>query len=176
MKKDAYYFSHDANARNDLKSIKLRQSLGMEGYGVFWAIIEILRETDGHKLKKSDIRTISFDLKVSEEIIASVINDFDLFKISGDVFWSKRLTQSMLQYKATRQSLSDAGRKGNAIRWGSGGDANVIALKERKGNKRKEGFSPSGGGKYKKPIAAQLDKDGLDHNGNPGRSFDGMVM
>jgi hypothetical protein len=143
-KKEAYYFSHDANARNDLKCVKLRQSLGLEGYGIFWAIIEILRETDDHKLKISDLEIIAFDLKVSIAIIKQVVNDFDLFKFKGDFLYSKRLTQSMLQYNERKSSLSDAGKRGNAIRWRSGGDGQVIALKERKGKEKKKIGNSSG--------------------------------
>jgi len=36
MKKEAYYFSHDSNARQDEKIIKLRMKLGWEGYGLYW--------------------------------------------------------------------------------------------------------------------------------------------
>ena len=143
MKKDAYYFSHDANARNDLKMVKLRRALGLEGYGIFWAIIEILRETEGYILEQITISDISFELKVDPDKVKSVINDFGLFKKKGTKFYSARLSYSMQLYNDKKSVLSDAGRKGNAIRWRSGGDGQVIALKERKGNKRKSDISPS---------------------------------
>lgn len=162
MKKEAYYFSHDANARNDLKCVKLRQDLGMEGYGIFWSIIEILRESVGYKLKKSDLRTISYDLKVSIEIIESVIFNYGLFKINGDTISSKRLTQSMFEYNKRKEKFSDAGRLSNDIRWRSGGDRVAIALKERKGKERKE--------KGDSPLASNL-----DHNGNVKNDKPGMV-
>jgi len=40
MSKDAYYFSHDANAQDDEKILDLRADYGWEGYGLFWAVIE----------------------------------------------------------------------------------------------------------------------------------------
>jgi len=40
MKKEAYYFSLDSNARDDPKILQLRMEMGWEGYGLFWAIIE----------------------------------------------------------------------------------------------------------------------------------------
>ncbi len=162
MKKEAYYFSHDANARNDLKCVKLRQELGMEGYGIFWAIIEILRESDGYKLKISDLETVSFDLKCKLDTIKSVVNNYGLFKITNGFVSSKRLTQSMFEYNKRKQSFSEAGKRGNDIRWRSGGDGQVIALKERKGKGKKKGISPSGG-------------EELDHNGNTKKSNEGMV-
>ena len=35
------YFPHDSNARNDIKLIKLRSKYGYEGYGVYFALIEL---------------------------------------------------------------------------------------------------------------------------------------
>ena len=37
------YFTHDAHALEDPKCMLLVSQLGMEGYGMFWALIEILR-------------------------------------------------------------------------------------------------------------------------------------
>jgi hypothetical protein len=42
--KDAYYFSHDTNARNDPKIAAMRQSYGVEGYGLYWIVVEMLAE------------------------------------------------------------------------------------------------------------------------------------
>ena len=36
------YFNHDSSARNDIRIIKLRASLGYEGYGIFWSVLELL--------------------------------------------------------------------------------------------------------------------------------------
>ena len=35
-KKDAYYFSHYSNAKDDFKCMLLIEELGLEGYGIFW--------------------------------------------------------------------------------------------------------------------------------------------
>lgn len=51
--KDACYFSHDSNARNDPKILAMRAVFGMEGYGRYWCLIEILRDEDGYKLEKT---------------------------------------------------------------------------------------------------------------------------
>ena len=42
MAKDAYYFSHDANARLDPKNQAMICKYGMAGYGMYWIIIEML--------------------------------------------------------------------------------------------------------------------------------------
>ncbi|MCL1633015.1 DUF4373 domain-containing protein [Sporolactobacillus sp. CPB3-1] len=51
--KDACYFIHDSNARYDPKILAMRAVFGMEGYGRYWCLIEILRDEDGYKLEKT---------------------------------------------------------------------------------------------------------------------------
>ena len=49
MKKDAYYFSHDSNAKDDPKCMLLIEELQLEGYGIYWVLVEILREQPDFK-------------------------------------------------------------------------------------------------------------------------------
>ena len=49
MSKDAYYFKHDAHARHDPKIRALINKYGLDGYGKFWVIIEMLREETTYK-------------------------------------------------------------------------------------------------------------------------------
>jgi len=86
MKKDAFYFSHDYNARNDFKIKKLIMKHGMLGYGIFWSIIEDLYNNTN--VLRLDYESISFDLRITENVIESILNDFDLFIIDGDNFGS----------------------------------------------------------------------------------------
>lgn len=140
MTKEAYYFSHDANARNDVKIVKLRRVLGLEGYAIYFCLIEILREQKDHRLPLNSVSDIAFDLRTSEEKINGVISGFDLFLIEADKFFSARLLRSMGEYNNKKLKLSESGKKGNEIRWGqqtlllpqSGGDGEAIALKEIK--------------------------------------------
>ncbi len=176
MKKEAYYFSHDSNARNDLKMVKLRRSLGLEGYGIFWCIIEILRETEGYILEQITISDIAFELKADQEKVKSVVNDFGLFKKKGSKFYSARLSYSMQLYNEKKDKLSDAGKRGNAIRWQSGGDGQVIAIKGNK-EKKKGDFSPDGVFKSKdRTIRNEKGEIQYDHNGHPLKSLEGMVF
>ncbi|GAF86139.1 unnamed protein product, partial [marine sediment metagenome] len=79
MKKDAYYFPHYSNARNDAKIIRLRRVLGLEGYAIYFMLLEILREQTNYKYELKGIEDLSFEWHISKEKIFSVINDFDLF-------------------------------------------------------------------------------------------------
>jgi uncharacterized protein YdaU (DUF1376 family) len=86
------YFNHDSSARLDIRVIKLRSSLSYEGYGVFWAILELLF-TEENKLSVDDYSTIAFGLQCDPVILKQVIEDFDLFVIEDGFFYSRRLNK-----------------------------------------------------------------------------------
>jgi len=137
MKKDAYYFSHDANSRNDVKCVKLRREMGMEGYGIFWSIIEILREATDYQLQKSCIDDIAFSLHVTPEKVTRIITDFELFETTDQLFWSPRLCSSMEEYNQLKTKLQEAGQKGGyskakaRLKPGSSIKVNKMKEKER---------------------------------------------
>jgi len=141
--KDAYYFSHDANSRNDVKCVKLRREMGMEGYGIFWAIIEVLRESSTYSLPLDSIDDISFHLHVESEKVTKIIRDFDLFEIHENHFFSTRLCKSMEEYNSLKFKLKEAGKKGGngkakaRLKPGSG-------IKEKKMKEKESDFFPSG--------------------------------
>ena len=65
MKKDAYYFSHDANSQDDPKCMLLIDQLGMEGYGIFWALIEALANAGG-RLPIAITPVLAMQIQVTE--------------------------------------------------------------------------------------------------------------
>lgn len=117
MEKQSYYFSHDSNARNDVKIIKLRRQLGLEGYGLYWCLIEMLRDAPDNRLPIESTDDIAFSLNISREKVDTVINNYGLFNVDADHFFSERLIRNMEQYKDIKQRLSDAGKKGMEKRW-----------------------------------------------------------
>jgi hypothetical protein len=135
MPKDTFYFSHDYNVRNDEKIKRLIRKHGMQGYGVFWAIIEDLY--NNANALRTDYDGIAYDLRSDSEIVASVINDFDLFVFNGDFFGSNSVQERLDQ----RNSKSESARKSASYRWEN---ANALqtqsegnAKKERKGKEIK---------------------------------------
>lgn len=87
---------HDSNARQDEKLLALRLRLGWEGYGLYWAIIEILRESTDYTGSK-DYNEIAFGLRVSAGLVKKIVEDFGLFTFTedGKRFYSKRLSKDM---------------------------------------------------------------------------------
>lgn len=110
--KDTYYFKHDSNARNDIKLIKVRRKYKMEGYGIYFALLEILREQSDYKLPIADIADIAFDLSISTEKITSIINDFGLFNVENGCFYSESFMRRMESYNDLKAKRVAAAIKG----------------------------------------------------------------
>lgn len=117
MKKDAYYFKHDSNARNDEKLLAIRMNHGMEGYGVYWAIVEKLRESKNYTLS-TDYPSIAWELHVCDEVVKSIVENYDLFIIEDSKFRSLRLCEDMKEWDDKKEARRLAGIKGMQSRWG----------------------------------------------------------
>ncbi len=140
MPKDAFYFSHDANARNDLKCIRLRREMGMAGYGIYWCLLEMLREESTHVLRIDYLPDIAANLGVKDEDIDRVIKRYELFVYDDSVFYSKRLLESMQNYNSLKNKLSEAGRKGGLSRAKAWVEASLepgVGIKEKKRKEKK---------------------------------------
>jgi len=135
MKNETFYFSHDYNARNDFKIKKLISKLGYQGYGLYWAIIEDLYNNE-NKLP-ADYDMIGYDFRVDSNIIYSLINDFDLFRIDKLEF-SSTSVQSRLDMRNVRSLKAKANAE---KRWGNANEMQVHskgnAIKEIKGKEIK---------------------------------------
>ncbi len=91
VKKEAYFFYHDSNSRNDEKILSMRVKYGYEGYGLFWAIIEAMRDETDYQLSTKKIKelngSVNFDEKRLTDFIEDCINEFNLFSSDGDKFY-----------------------------------------------------------------------------------------
>lgn len=112
------YFPHDSNARNSDKLIRLRMRHKAAGYGVFFMILERLREEPDYMSVK-DYNMIAFDLREDASLIKSVIEDFGLFVFTedGKYFYSESFKQRMGFKDEKSRKRSEAGRLGMAKRW-----------------------------------------------------------
>lgn len=75
--KDAYFFSHDCNARNDPKILALRSVYGAEGYGVYFMLVEILREQPEYRLSVNKYiwNTLAMQMQVEASRLEQIVND-----------------------------------------------------------------------------------------------------
>ena len=101
MATDTRYFTHDHNARHDPKIKALIKKYGIEGYGRFWMMVEIMRETNGHKIiqKKYVLESLAEEMKCTiEEInkfIKDCIEEFELFIQGEGFFYSESLLERL---------------------------------------------------------------------------------
>jgi hypothetical protein len=112
MQKEAYYFSHDSNARNDENILKLRIAYGWEGYGLYWALIECLRDANAYRMQ-CNYEVIAYNLHCSSDLIKAIIKDFGLFTIDGNCFYSQSLKRRM----EMRELKSIKARQSAILRW-----------------------------------------------------------
>ena len=128
MPKDTFYFSHDYNARNDEKIKRLIRKHGMQGYGVFWSIVEDLY--NNANALRMDYEGIAYDLRSDSDLVASVVNNFDLFIFDGDYFGSNSVQERLDQ----RNDKSAKARKSASYRWDN---ANAVQT-QSESNAKKE--------------------------------------
>lgn len=117
MSKDAYYFSHDSNAKDDPKCVLLIEQLGAEGYGIFWILIETLRDQPDYKYPLKLIPAISRRYNTTAEKMKTVVMQYGLFQIENDeFFFSESLNRRMESFEHRKQIASYAGKKSASIR------------------------------------------------------------
>lgn len=112
------YFSHDSNARNDSKILNLRMKHGVEGYGVYFMLLERMRESEDYMSVK-DYNALAFDFRVSSEVVKSVVEEFDLFLLTDDKkkFYSESFLDRMQLKDEKDQERSEKAKKAANARW-----------------------------------------------------------
>lgn len=147
------FFSHDFEARADIKLARLLSRHGMQGYGLFWAIIEDLYRLGMHEAMSKDLEFLAWHYRTDQEMIRSVIEDFDLFQFDDEHFWSNtvlnRLEDIHKRSEKARQSAKKRWDKptgsqpnANAKPTQSEPDAKKSKEKETHSRKKQKVFTP----------------------------------
>ena len=108
---NTHWLKHDCNAQHDPKIIDLLIKHKWEGYGLFWALVERLSLESNYKLKRKYDR-IAFALRADKERIKSLVEDFELFILEDDYFYSESLMKRMEKLDLIKQKRAIAGAKG----------------------------------------------------------------
>jgi len=125
MKKDAFYFPHFANARHDRKLKRVQKELGLEGYAIYFQLLEILREQLDFKYPLQDIDLLADEIGTSEPKVKTIIHNYDLFTIEeSGVFFSLKQIVYLQPYIEKTDRARIAARK----RWDSVKDANAMQM------------------------------------------------
>jgi hypothetical protein len=143
MSKDTYYFPHDFNAGSDEKILYLRSKFGMQAYGLYWVLIEIMHESSDSKLTCNLIDGIAYQINVDITFLKEFYNEcisIELFVTDGVKYWSERVLRNKELLNEKRNLKSIAGKKGMENRWGNKKDItndNIVITEDNKGNESK---------------------------------------
>ena len=136
--KDSYYFPHDYHARHDPKLEKIRMTMGCEGIGIFWCLVEMLYEENGY-LSFSDLEVYAKSLNAEHDQILKVIEGYGLFQIQDGKFYSETLLQRLEHLTIKKQKAREsAGHRWNANAMRTHSEGNAIKnsiVKDSKGKK-----------------------------------------
>mgnify|MGYP002336310204 CR=1 FL=1 len=118
-KKDSYWFRHDSSAGRALKMSKMAFKYGHWGKGIYWDVIEVLRERPEYK-HESSIES----LKLLADIIRckntkkfirwfSLCVENELFTEENGYFYSEVLSENMEKWETKKSNGGGAKRKRN---------------------------------------------------------------
>jgi hypothetical protein len=109
------YFQHDYRSRLDMKLLEVRMKHGIAGFGIYWALVEMLHEGNGVIKLKPEV--IAFELQCDVQIIKDIIDI--CFKIDDNEITCDRVKENLAIREEKRLIKSKAGTKGMKSRWGS---------------------------------------------------------
>jgi hypothetical protein len=162
MSKESYYFRHDYGARNDTRIAELRATYGWSGYGIFFALIEIMAESKQKALLKEELNGIAFLLHLKpeelEDMLAFMVKK-GLLVEEETLYYSRRLCMDFNERLAkserakanAERSLSK--RKANSKQNDSKAKANLEQSVSKTEAKRKQSVSEA------KATAKQTDSN-----------------
>lgn len=107
--KDAYYFPHDSNAIDDPKIMIMVSEMGLESYAIYWIIIEHLRQQPDFVSHIKILKPLALRHGSSDAKFYTVVNNYGLFIIDENNFFSPSLTQRMQPYIARQVAGRKAG-------------------------------------------------------------------
>ena len=111
--KDTFYFPHDSNAKDDPKIVLLIEQLGLEGYGIYWVLIETLRDQPTYSYPMKLLPALARRYATTKEKIEAVVKGYGLFEVNKDEFFlSPSLSRRMAAIDDKRKRLSLAGKRG----------------------------------------------------------------
>jgi len=112
------YFSHSSNARYDEKIIALRMQYGVEGYGIYFMLLERLSETDDLTCT-TEYDKLAYDFHCETAKVKAVVNDFGLFQLTDDGtrFYSPKFIQRQNEQIEKAHFISQKRREAIQKRW-----------------------------------------------------------
>lgn len=157
MANSAYWFKHDTNAKDDHKVMLLMDQLGIEGYGIFWIIIEVLREQEDYSYPMAMLPVLAKRYYSSAEKFRAVVLNYGLFEVfENDNFSSPSLMKRMGSYDAICEKRRASGSVGGKKK----AEKLVANAKQMLSNDVANAKQPCS-----KPVASRVDKSRVEEIG-----------
>jgi hypothetical protein len=117
MQKEAFYFPHFSNARHDRKIRRLRKELGIEGYGIYFMLLETLRDQHDMMYPLADCDLLAEEFGTSDAKIKTVLCNYELFDFDIDNrFFSPKMLVYLEPYFKMKEQRIVAGKASAAKR------------------------------------------------------------
>ena len=129
MNKDAYYFPHFSNARQDRKLKRAMKQLGIEGYAIYFMLLEVLRDQTDLCYPMEDIDLLADEFGTSEQKVRAIICNYQLFDVDDeDQFFSPKFNEYLAPYLEQKEVNRINGIKGNLIRHGKASKEEIAKM------------------------------------------------
>jgi hypothetical protein len=93
------------------------EQLGCEGYGIFWILVETLRDQKDYRYPIRLISALARKYNTTEAKMATVIKEYGLFKIDKEsFFFSDSLNRRMKSLDSIIEKRKIAGKKSGEVR------------------------------------------------------------
>ena len=104
MKKDQY-IPHEISMRNTSEVMNLIEKEGMEGYGIYWAIMEYLRVQDNYTGDIQALKSLARQLRVRLPKLKRIMENYGLFSCTETTFLSPKLVEVMKPFEDRRARI-----------------------------------------------------------------------
>lgn len=108
------FFSHDYTPLEDKNLLKLFITMGAEGYGIYWLVVEFMHQ---NTFIVGEEELLAFKFRVDVEKIKRVMNEFQLFRIeereTDSVYISDRILRNLNYVEQKNEDKKQAAN----VRW-----------------------------------------------------------
>ena len=112
MKKDQY-LQHDVTALSNTKIMRLVHREHMEGYGIYWRLLEHLRGQEQYTDSLEIVEILAQGMNVAAEKVMRIIKDYELFTVQSNSFSSPGLCRRMEKLDERREKQANAAHNTN---------------------------------------------------------------
>lgn len=135
------YFPHDATAANNIKLMELIATEGPKGYGLYWILLEFLRQQQGYIGRLEMLDMLARRVRTNRRSLERIITDYSLFVVKDLCFYSPGLSERMQPLDKRRATKHEQSANAARVKWlkiNDSVDAGALQEKKNQIKKRRE--------------------------------------